>query len=468
MSLWLPWFNAVWQLRPAFSRAATCVWFALGVAGITVRTEHLGVTSLIRGLGLNPSCYGNFLGCFHSTGIDLHKLRTLWTQIVLKVFADPVLVNGRLVLVGDGLKNPKEGKKMPGVKKLHQESDSNTKPEWIMGHSLQAVSILARAMKRVFAVPLSVNIDEGIVWSNRDKRTLLDKMLTLVAGTGLQQPYYLVVDAYYAAQKMVCGLLKDDNHLVTRMKSNAVAYRPAVPGPKKRGRPRIYGKKVKLNSLPKGAKMQRAKISLYGQDNIEIEYRVYDLLWRPAGRIVRFVVVRYSSKKAIVLMCTDISLDAVEIVKLYGLRFKIEFSFKQAIRTIGAFGYHFWMAPMKPLERSNGNQYMHREPEEYRAAVRRKLMAYHVFMHAGVVAQGLMQYLSATFPDLVWQQFGSWLRTVRDGVPPSELVVANALRHSLPEFLQVGYESNISSKFLAKRWGKLSQQQKLLNFGAAA
>jgi hypothetical protein len=37
------------------------------------------------------------------------------------------------VLVGDGIKIPKRGKKMPAVKLLHQQSESNTKPEYIMG-----------------------------------------------------------------------------------------------------------------------------------------------------------------------------------------------------------------------------------------------------------------------------------------------------------------------------------------------
>jgi hypothetical protein len=41
-------------------------------------------------------------------------------------------------------------------------------------------------------------------------------------------------------------------------------------------------------------------------------------------------------------MGTDVSLDAIEIIRLYALRFKIEYSFKQAVRTIGSFAYHFW------------------------------------------------------------------------------------------------------------------------------
>ena len=36
----------------------------------------------------------------------------------------------------------------------------------------------------------------------------------------------------------------------------------------------------------------------------------------------------------------------------------------------------------------------------------------------------------------VWRLFRSWLRTMNPALPPSELVVACALRATLPEFLQ--------------------------------
>jgi hypothetical protein len=83
--------------------------------------------------------------------------------------------------------------------------------------------------------------------------------------------------------------------------------------------------------------------------------------------------------------------------------------------------------------------------------VKRKLHAYHVFIQAGVVCQGLLQYLAVAFPQIVWNSFGSWLRTIRPGIPPSELVVATALRHRLPEFLLNAEQSNIFTKFLAER-----------------
>jgi hypothetical protein len=166
---------------------------------------------------------------------------------------------------------------------------------------------------------------------------------------------------------------------------------------------------------------------------------------------VRFVVVIHPTRGRCLLMSTDTSLSAIEIIRLYGLRFKIEHGFKQAVRVIGSFSYHFWMKEMKPLRRRNGNQYLHRESAEYRDAVERKFNAYHVFIHAGVVSQGLLQYLAANVPKLVWASFGSWLRTIRPGTAPSELVVATALRHSLPEFLLNTAQHNIFAKFIVER-----------------
>src|ERR1700757_4030969 len=267
LSLWGLWWNAILLLRPAFSRLRSFMWFATIVAGLTVRLELLGVTSIVRALTLRPVLYTTLLKNFHSSALKLDQLSALWVQAVLRLFPSPLRVNGRLILVGDGIKIPKRGRKMPAVKLLHQQSESNTKPDYITGHSLQAVSLLVQAASSVFAVPLAARIHEGVVWSNRDRRTLLDKMISLIGIIDLDQPFYFVPDAYYGAQKIIAGLLKQNNHLVTRVKSNAVAYTAYQHrGPRKRGAPRKYGKKLKVKSLLNDpTAFQRTNSPVYGE-----------------------------------------------------------------------------------------------------------------------------------------------------------------------------------------------------------
>ena len=454
--LWYHWWNLVCELRPACARTRTFLWMSLCLAGFSTRKDLLGVTSIVRALGLEPACYDRLLDFFHSPALDLNKLARAWCALVFRFNSGILRVNLKPVLVGDGIKVAKAGRKMPGVKKLHQESDSNTKPEYIFGHSCQAVAVLTQALSSVFALPLACRIHEGTVFSNRDHRTLLDKMILLLDSLDLREPFYFVADAYYASGKIVRGLLAHGNHLVTRVKSNSVAYFPATPPPphrpRRRGRPAKYGKKIKVAALLKEEdQLQEAPSPVYGEKGVTLRFRVADLLWRPVGILVRFVVVLHPQRGAILLMCTDLTLAPLDIICIYGLRFKIEVSFKQALRVIGAYAYHFWMAAMTPLRRVSGNQYLHHKSDEYRDAVRRKIAAYHRHIQLGLIAQGLLQILSATEPTLVWQSFGSWIRTVRPGLAPSEQVVAIALRNTLPEFLASGAKPSILVKFIRDR-----------------
>lgn len=441
MILWTQWLSAVYALRPACHRARTFVWMLLVLMGLCCRSDNAGVTSFVRVLNLREQAYHRFLHLFHSTSLDVDALTVCWARLCLVLFR-PFQVGSRLVCLADGIKAPKEGKCMPGVKLLHQQSASNTKPEYIMGHSLQAISLLVHcAPGQVAAVPLVSRIHEGLVFSNRDARTLLDKLVALlfsIVGAWNRQ-VLLIADAYYASAKVIAPLLVNGHHLITRAKSNAVAYMPVpVLEHRGKGRPRIYGQKVRLKDLAvDDAAFSSGPSPVYGENDVTVRYRVLDLMWRPVARIVRFVIVHHPLRGTIFLLSTDVSLKPLEILQLYGYRFKIELGFRQAVHVIGAYAYHFWMAAMKPLRRGSGDQYLHRTSDAYRAGVRRKLRAYHVHVQLGCIAQGLLQHLAINFKAEVWRCFRSWLRTMNPDMPPSELIVASALRSNLTLFITV-------------------------------
>src|SRR3990172_6704273 len=176
MDLWSEWNVWVQALRPACTRQATFEWMRIVLAGLCIRADRAGVTSLVRALALRPRAYLRLLQLFHSEALRLPQLTALWVRLCLERFA-PFQVGDAIVCVADGIKVPKEGQKMPAVKKLHQESSNNSKPEFIDGHSFQALALLVRtAGGLVTSVPLTARIHEGVIDRARElRRTLLDR-----------------------------------------------------------------------------------------------------------------------------------------------------------------------------------------------------------------------------------------------------------------------------------------------------
>lgn len=452
MTLWTVWLSIVVRLRPAFSRERTFLWFVIVLSAISIRTDLVGVTSFVRSHCLEEYCYNAFRRMFHSSAVRLEDLRRLWTQIAFEIFQKRrVEVDGMPLLACDGLKAPKEGRKMPAVRSLHQESSNNSKPTYIMGHSWQVVSLLVRAANGFFAVPLVAGIGEGVVFSNRDQRTQLDFLTALLDAMAMTGPYYLVADAYYACRKVGRALLANGCHLISRMRITAVAFEPFVPpsGPRTRGRPRIYGDKIKLRTLH-----DRPMTSMacpYPGDNNILQFCVADLLWRPLGRICRFVAVVHPVLGKRLFFSTNPALSAVQIILAYSWRFKIEVCFRHAVHVIGTFAYHFWMKMMKRIKKRSKNQYLHKTSDNYRSQVRRKLNAYGIHVQIGMIAQGLLQYLACSSATTVWQSFRGWIKTIRPGLPPSELVVAHALRDCFGEFLLRCGPEHFFKKFISDK-----------------
>lgn len=135
------------KFRACFSRQAAFDWFIIVIFGFIVRVDHYGVSSFVRWLCIKPSLYTSLLSFFRASSWQLKDIMQRWWQIVLS--RCPLIeIDGRLLLAGDGIKISKEAEKMPGVKRLHQESDNSGKAAYIYGHHHGVIGILAGWVKK--------------------------------------------------------------------------------------------------------------------------------------------------------------------------------------------------------------------------------------------------------------------------------------------------------------------------------
>jgi hypothetical protein len=79
-----------------------------------------------------------------------------------------------------------------------------------------------------------------------------------------------------------------------------------------------------------------------------------DLFWKPIGEKARFVLVADGVERFI-LMGSDLTLGAQDMILAYSYRFKIEVSFKVLKHLIGTFCYRFWTHAWPDIGKANGS-----------------------------------------------------------------------------------------------------------------
>ena len=405
------------SFRDCFSREAAYKWFVVIVIGFLLRTDHLGLTSVIRDLALDGSSYENLRHFFYSSAWSLEKLRERWYSIV-RDSGMVDTVNGRSVLAGDGVKQSKEAKYMPGVKKLAQESEDSSKPEYIFGHMFGAIGIILG--KAQLCCPLKFNIQEGLKSVSGWKDSFVSEdshpvqiIDSLFEAAQIFGKSYGLLDRLFLCAPVLKRLKErndaysTEDHLleiVTKAKSNCVAFRkPDIPEKRRKGRPRIKGDSVHLKDLWEDKELfTSASAFVYGKQET-VEYRCLNLLWgKGIYQELRFVLVKLNGAKSI-LVSTDISLPPVHIIELYAHRFKIENCFREFKQQFGGFCYHFWTKKLPRLNRfkkKGAPEPVDMVADEHdRKMILGKIRAIEGFVLVANIAMGITQLLSLSVND---------------------------------------------------------------------
>lgn len=244
--------------------------------------------------------------------------------------------------MGDGVKQSKEGRRIPGVKKLCQESENSAKPQFIHGHMCGGLGIFAGSIHSLACIPLSIRLHDGLQeFCNWDTSCI----------SNASHVVQMVEDAYQAAKVFGDSLLLHDRYflsvpaltrlqeltleefvhmeIVTKAKRNCSAYEKASVQKSGRGRPAKKGKAVHLKELfhSHKEKFLETELELYGKKE-KIRYYSTDLLWgQKLYQELRFVLVEYNGVQSI-LAGTSLSIEPVAMIRLYSYRFPAREQYK--------------------------------------------------------------------------------------------------------------------------------------------
>lgn len=436
-------------LRPAFSRQATFVWFVIACAGFVMRSDTYGVSSIIRALCLSPLCYPCLLHFFHSSAWSPETLRTYWWQWLIRQNVEH-LVNGRIVLTGDHTKNVKDGRRIPHVETLHQDSETSSKPTYFRGHHWGCLGLLTAAGKKFWSTPLWTEIHHDDL---PDKRSTRIVIMALSIIRSLQKRSYLLLDAFFAVGPVFsiirnCG--NDDLHIVTRAKKNVTAYMPPPRRrKKKRGRRPMYGGKLKLMKLfdSKRLPFSTAPAEIYGSTEV-VRYMALNLLWKPIKGVLRFILVE-SSHGRIILMTTDLSLSVETAIFLYCKRSSIETLFNSLKNLLGALGYHFWSKYLPPSSRRPLKKSTPKPISTWPEKTRKTFEAIEKFVAVQIIVLGMLQLMALKFQQEIIQRAHCWLRTPPTDTPSefiTKIALINILNRNIAAFAKNMITLLITSK----------------------
>jgi hypothetical protein len=317
------------------------------------------ITGVLRASGaLEHKHYTCFHRFFRLAVWSLESLSFHLTRLVLEYFPNDCVVH----LAVDDTLCRHTGKRIDSAA-MHLDPllSTKTKKFYHFGHVWVVVAILWRLpfLNTVFALPIFVRLyrPKKLCQTHRyaffTKPELASQMLQSLATAYPFRQFQVVADHAYSHRGFLTALPLQ-MQFIGRFQLNAALYE-LPPAGKNRGKKRVRGARLpspeQLAKEPGG--FQRLRIRVYGQ-RYTLKVKEYEGLASGKGgsRWLKLVVIVDwpNHKKADVLISTDTSQSARQIIGEYCLRWKLEVTFEEVKGKLGLEESQNWKA--KAVERT--------------------------------------------------------------------------------------------------------------------
>jgi hypothetical protein len=268
--------------------------------------------------------------------------------LVVSKLGDQLQVHGAYVLGKDTTLVAKTAERMLGGQKGQDHSDNADRGAYLIGHHWNLVGLLSQWESRWLCWPLVRRLVPGrkgarqwIIGDAIEPMSFWDAAIAAILEVTRclgEASVRVVADAYYSKAPFFNGLLTRGSDVISRLRKNAVGWDdPEPPPPGTRGRKPRSGRKWRLAPLLSAAPPARERLTLYGKLT-EVVFVVRDVWRRDVAQQVRIVVLE-GAKAPCILVSTDLTLSALQIIEIYGARFSIELPIRDVQQHVGLGDY---------------------------------------------------------------------------------------------------------------------------------
>lgn len=259
----------------------------------------------------------------------------------------------RLLFAIDDTPTKRYGKHVEGAGIHHNPTPGPAEQKYLYGHIWVTLAWVVRhASWGTIGLPLlaflyvrRANLASVAPWCKVKFQTKLEQAAALVEWAAyyanwLEKKLWIVVDGAYIKKPFLMRAVKAGATVVGRLRRDAALWSvPEVvaPGQRQRGRPRKYGKD--RISLAKRAGHRhgwsRDTFLLYGEEKV-VCYKTFLATYKPAGGLIRVVIVRERDGSWRAYCCTDVNATVAEILEAVADRSAIEQDFHDIKEVHGA------------------------------------------------------------------------------------------------------------------------------------